>query len=451
MAQSSDPKTYIEQIAKARRKRECFGVKNAGFVLLEVFPVESEKLVREGLKKLLERDQLPPVQTSEGVLAGGWSFDLGYLANADADYSFEVVKKDLPKPIELIEVNFGKAHRVNFCYYVTFNCFIKPEFQDDVETEFVDRESGINDYEPKIREYQMQVESFLHRFIEGIFLAQKTATIRCPSIRVLLADKIDFDDFHNWFVAHAGFLRYLGVRGACSKSGSYLISYEPDRLFKEHGIFAGLMFVSSKAHYTATTERVDHEIVDDVSTIFQYELLTLFTVLYWAVNKIEFWLNDWDMQISKLAATLRSEIARGEKLSALKPVYKDMTRLANDFEASVLKEEANISVMQRVLSNIQKPKSTPLQAIGMELDVLGDLTEAMIYVEEERNQLAFIRRKIDTNSKQCKQYTDFSLQNSMRNLTLVTVALSALALFVALLPNLLSAAAIFAKACHWSG
>lgn len=59
-------------------------------------------------------------------------------------------------------------------------------------------------------------------------------------------------------------------------------------------------------------------------------------------------------------------------------------------------------------------------------------------MDEERDRLNFVRRKISSSSDQCKQLTDFALQSSMRKLMIVAVVLGALAVIVAVWPELSS-------------
>ena len=434
--------------------KQYFPTRNVGIVLLEIFAAEEKESMLDGLRRLFEWTELPTILRMEGVLSAGWDQNLGYLASSDSHYG-DVVKKNLPPPFELIEVRVGQCFE--FCYYLRFKCFIRPEFQSRVEASFIESRTraleatirsterpnvGLFElFEPTIRDYQRQVESFLSMFVPGIFLSQKMdARLRCPSIRVLIADEIDFDKFESWFAAHSEFLRYLGLYGPCSRRDSYLISYQPDRLFKEQGVFAGLTFICSAVDYRAVTDTQDRETLDNVSFLFEIALLPFFVALYWAVNRLERTLAEWEQKVSALESRLRNTITNKRLLvfGSVKPVYGELIRLLNAFETFALNEERNISIMQRTLSHIKSPKSKPLPVFRIKTDVLSDIAEGTRFVEEEQDRLRFVRRKIATDFDQCKQYTDFALQSSMQTLTLVAVFLGVFALVSSLWTQLLS-------------
>ena len=431
---------------KADLIKQCIPVKNIGIIILEVFPAEEKESMLSGLKELFERSELPLTMKMEGLLGGTWWQNIGYLmtnvSHGQRDTALPWVKKKaLPASVASIQVNLGQSF--DFCYYLTFSCAFSSAFQGDVEAAFANsvgpkQTSDVSreEYEPRIRGYQVEIESFLSQFIKGIFLSQKIEKgLRCPSIRVLLADNIDFNNFQNWSDDHFHFLRYLGLDGPCSRLDSYLVSYQPDRLFKEQGIFAGLTFISSLEHYKGKIEHADQETLVYVSDLFQDLLLPFFVVTYWAVSRIELWLVDWESKASDLEKRLRNTFGEGKSFRMVKPVYEDIMQLSIDFEASALREERNISSMKRGIIHAPRPKSEPLPVSGMKMDVLGDVVEGVRFVDEELDHLNFVRRKISSSFDQCKQLTDFALQSGMRNLTIVAVFLGALAL-VAVLPQL---------------
>lgn len=435
---------------KALRSKECFPVKNVGIILLEIFPAEEKEAMLNGLSKLFERTELPPIMKMEGILRGYWWQNIGYLVK-NASHGLGATKKILPTPVAFIEVHLGQ--NFDFCYYLTFRCLFDPAFQGDIESGFVNpmvpRQAADywkEKYEPKIRDCQMQIESFLSQFLKGLFLSQKIDNrLRCPSIRVLVADNIDFSNFQTWFNDHFNFLRYLGLRYPCSRFDSDLIGYQPDRLFKEEGIFAGLTFISSLEHYKRKIDDAARETLDNVSELFEDSLVPFFTVTYWAVSKLELWLADWENKASALENQMRNALADGKPFRSVKPVYKALMRLLSDFETSAIREERNISTMRRGILHTRRPRSEPLPVSGIKLDVLGDLAEGIRFVDEERDRLDFVRRKISSSFDQCKQLTDFALQSSMRNLTIVAVVLGALAVIIAVWPQLSSILAWFAS------
>lgn len=276
---------------KADLIKQCIPVKNIGIILLEVFPVEEKESMLDGLRKLFERTELPRTMKMEGILGGTWWQNIGYLmtkaSHGQGGTALPwVTKKALPTPVAFMEVHLGQ--NFDFCYYLTFRCEFDPAFQDVIEADFLNSkvpkqatDNWEEKHEPRIRDYQMQIESFLSQFLRGMFLSQKIGKgLRCPSIRVLLADSIDFSNFQNWFNGHFLFLDFLGVHDACSRLDSDLISYQPDRLFKEQGIFAGLTFISSLDHYKGKIEHANRETLYNVYSFFEYYLLPFFVATY---------------------------------------------------------------------------------------------------------------------------------------------------------------------------
>ncbi len=226
-----------------------------------------------------------------------------------------------------------------------------------------------------------------------------------------------------------------------------MIGYQPDRLFKPEGIFAGLTFLASEPHHKLVTSRLDRELVDSVYSYFERtSLLPFFIAIYWAVNNIENTVTLWEKKLSPLEARLKEAIVESS-LGSVKSVYEEMAGLRRNFETSVFDEEGRISTMRRTLPRLQRPESDPLPVFGLRLDVCGDIAEGIRFVDEERDRLAFVRRRIATNFEQAKQFTDFQLQSSMQKLTIVAAVLGAIALLVALLPSLSSALAWVASHC----
>jgi len=439
--------THSSEREIKHRRSQSFNTRNIGIILVEIFPVQNEDSMLNGLKSLLERDESPRIQKMEGVLGAGWSLDLGYLTRVKMTPG-NVIKKDLPTPFEGVEVRAGQ--RFDFCYYLTFTCYIDPKFQGGIVEKYVSTTPTLStwdDTEPSIREYQQKIEAYLSQYVRGVFLSQQTGKIRCPSIRILLTDSIDFNDFEKWLSAHYPFLRFLGFRGACSRYGPFLIGYQPDRLFKPEGIFAGLTFLASEPHHKLVTSRLDRELVDSVYSYFERtSLLPFFIAIYWAVNNIENTVTLWEKKLSPLEARLKEAIVESS-LGSVKSVYEEMAGLRRNFETSVFDEEGRISTMRRTLPRLQRPESDPLPVFGLRLDVCGDIAEGIRFVDEERDRLAFVRRRIATNFEQAKQFTDFQLQSSMQKLTIVAAVLGAIALLVALLPSLSSALAWVASHC----
>lgn len=204
----------------------------------------------------------------------------------------------------------------------------------------------------------------------------------------------------------------------------YLIAYQPEQLLKDQGIFAGLTFVCSKIHYKAVSSDLEAEILANVSFFFEMRLLAWFIAIYWAAFNLERQLPQWEDKISTLEEQLRGLLTlKKYRVRPIRPVYAKLMVLHNEFESFPLEEERKVSIMQRSLSRIKPPKSDQaLPVFSIQLDILEDLAQGVRFLDEERDRLGFIRRKIASIFEQCKQFTDFALQSSMRTLTLAAVA-----------------------------
>ena len=424
----SDYHKKFEDEARQRRKDELFEVKNAGIVLLEIFPEEKKAAMLDGLARLFER-KAPLIEDKvEGVLGAGWEQNLGYLVSRDGEYfpDERVVKKDLPAPISLVEVAFGKHYGFGFCYYLVFTCRIKPDFQTGIEDEYVS-EGKPDVYEPRIRSYQEQMESYLAQYVQGIFLSEKTdARLRCPSLRILIANQIEFEKFEDWTRKHFGFLMYLGLIGPASRVDCYLITYQPEHLLKEHGIFAGLTFVCSRVNYKVVSSDFDAEILANVTFFFKMRLLAWFIAIYWAVFKLERELPHWEEKVTGLELELRQLLTlKKYRVGPIRPVYSELMVLRNEFAQFSLDEERKITVMKNFLARDKGLKSDKaLPVFKIEMDTLDDLAQGARFLDEERDHLTFVRRKIDSIFDQCKQFTDFALQSSMRTLSFAAIAIA---------------------------
>jgi len=117
--------------------------------------------------------------------------------------------------------------------------------------------------------------------------------------------------------------------------------------------------------------------------------------------------------------------------------------LRNEFDKFSLDEERKLAVMKSSLSHEKTPKSDQILAVfKIKIDTLEDLARGIRFLDEERDRLVFVRRKIGSIFDQCKQFTDFALQSSMRSLTIAAVILGIFALIVSFaspLQHLLSA------------
>jgi hypothetical protein len=428
----SDFQKKFEEEDRQRRKNELFTVKNAGIVLLEIFPVEKKAAMLDGLARLFERKAPLIDDKVEGVLGGGWEQNLGYLVSRDSEPwpDERIVKKDLPAPFSLVEVAFGKHYGFGFCYYLVFTCRIKPDFQTGIEDEYVS-EGKPDVYEPRMRSYQEQIESYLAKYVQGIFLSEKTdARLRCPSLRILVANQIEFEKFEDWTRKHFRFLLYLGLISPASRVDCYLITYQPEHLLKEHGIFAGLTFVCSKANYKVVSSDLEVEVLANVSFFFKMRLLAWFIAIYWAVFKLERELPGCEEKITALEVELRQLLTlKKYRVRPIRPVYAKLMMLRNEFAQFSLDEERKITVMKNFLARDKGLKSDQiLPVFKIKIDILDDIAQGTRFLDEERDRLTFARRKIASIFDQSKQFTDFALQSSMRTLTIAAVILGILAL-----------------------
>ncbi len=387
-----------------------------------------------------------------GTFQTGWIKNIGCLINERVASRFSPLENfvplQLPPPFEYIEVEVGQTF--DLCYNILFRCVISPDFQNKVKGQFIESRkpefTGTTgrsfryvgpEHEPTIRDYQRQIEAFISDFIKGTFLSQKDeGTVRCPSIRVVVAEKIDFQNFKGWFNEHFDFLRFLGFMFPSRTQGCYLVSYQEDRLFKPVGVFAGLTLMCSKADYTTINkDQIEQEIFENIYWTFQTELLPYFVATYRTHRQLELILPSWEEKSKALEERLQKAVGTKTKgnVELFRNIYAEAFQLLNSFELYASQEDRDLRTMQKNPLLSRPLKSEPLPGRGTSLDVLGDFVEGMRFLDEEIERLTFVRKRIHSITNQCKQYTDFALQSSINSLTRWVVILTAVTALAAIL------------------
>jgi hypothetical protein len=286
----------------------------------------------------------------------------------------------------------------------------------------------------------MQTEGFLSEFAPGIFLSEKSAgRIRCPSIRILTADRVDFEHFEEFFRGRIPLFEFLGTGLVYSRNGPYLISYQEDRLFKETGMFAGLNLIVSHSDLASVPSEMEaFYLASDF--LHLGGRMEYFVALYWSTRQLELELRKWEDLVSGLETRLKVALEGRSSFDSVKKLYEDNARLLSQFENYAFAEEKNIANISGSLARLPRPKSEPVRfSTGNwpEMDVLADIADgADHFLGEEHERLEFMRRRTLAISEQCSQRVDFTLQASMHSLTRLATLIALVALAIALIAAL---------------
>jgi hypothetical protein len=406
-------------------ERSYFSLRNIGIILFDMVPVEKEAVMLDGLRKLLKDPELTlPLGGMSGLLSAGWGRELGRIVSSP--------DQALPEPFAWVEVEVNQRFR--FCYCLLFRCFInsgsriasKEGFRDWLAAG-LEAETSVS----PLHACQIQMEDFLSQFVSGLFLGSKERS-GCPSIRVMLADKVDFGNFDSWFRDHSRFYEYNGMLGIVSRLGSFQVGYQDDRLYGPHGLFAGMNFVCSKADYSHVAGILEEDVIHDASWLFSHYLIGAFEVLYWVVHQIERILPSWECQANDLEKKLRDALTKKTKtvrlrqfmanLGPIEDLYQKSIELLNKVESYAHSERRNMEAMSSYLSHAKPPESESLPFFGRKFNVVEDLFEGAKYrADQEHSRIDSIVHRTQSICDQCSQYTNFELQKNMRTLTWVAV------------------------------
>ncbi len=435
------------------RERAYFPVQNVGMVLLEIIPLDKKDDLTNGLAKLFEAPERLKLQNlgDRGILAAGWSLHIGTLMNGKTpEWPGENVYKDLPDPFKWVDVNIGQVF--NFCFYLVACCMIKEDYRGRIKEKFLEagiwkstKESdGVSfstagpDLEPTIRDYQKQIEDYLAGFVKGLFLSRETnVRVRCPSIRVMMADKVEFEHYDSWFDAHLPFLRFLGSYFASRVEDHTLVSYQEDRLLKEASVSSGMNFICSKAGYrSVTSDPIEKQSLQNASFILERVLIYHFVATYWSQYQLELLLPEWERKSKALEEDLQTIVhSSRSSLGPLRSTYSGALQLLNSFETYALEEEKNVEKMLTEISRkVPAIKSEPANRTGIKLDVIHAFVEGSRFLVEESARLSTIRRSIHSVTSRCRQYTDFKVTEANVYLTTrIKMLTEVLVVFTALL------------------
>ncbi|MGD0550564.1 MAG: hypothetical protein ABSA81_08490 [Candidatus Bathyarchaeia archaeon] len=445
MLESGQEERHLEELnekERSFRERAYFPAQNLGLVLLEIFHLDQKRDLASGLTSMFESAQMLELDDlrDKGILAAGWSERVGTIYPGDshrwpADRG-DVYKGDLPQPFAWVDIHVGQVF--DFCFYLVANCLIKADHRDSIKDKFL--QAGVwrttrqhddttiesragPELEPTMREYQRQIEEYLSRFVKGIFLSRETAqSVRCPSIRVMVSDSVDFQNYDSWVSDHALFLRFLlGTYGfIASRLECWLISYQEDRMFKEASVSSGVNFVCSKVGFRSVSDNpIEEQIFENASHIFRTWLLLKFVATYWSHYQLELPLPEWQTRCKNLEEDLRKVLGASKiTLKSLRNNYSEAFRLLNSFEQYALEEERNVRTMLAESSRgIPTIDSEPANRTGIKLDVLRNFIEDRGYLDEEKAHLNNVRRIISSVTYRCRQFTDFKVAESNERLT----------------------------------
>jgi hypothetical protein len=405
-----------------------------GLVLFDLVPAEKRESLIDGIRQMIRGPELPEIPRGlGGTLGGGWRVNIGPLKESKALEAFEWIEGSIGQDFD-------------FCYFLTFRCILRPDLRNTLEEGFLKAGEWVSskttgpegaietrhreqDLEPTIRLVQKQLETFLSKFLPGIYISAQSekATVKCPSARILVADHIDFDNFQTWFREHTEFMLFLGMGFAASRLGPYLLSYQPDRVISESGMFAGLNIVISRKALPKPSENEGDSFMNASST-FISEIVPLFEIVYWVQFARESILPGWSTKADPLNSRL-DELLHGNNLPslhALMPYYREAIRLFNEFEGYSIDETRRIDLMKNSSMLKRGMKSTALTGpIGIEIDILADLNEGAVkFIDEEDKSLKHVLQKIRSLSEQYQHHADFALQRGMSTLTKVALAIS---------------------------
>lgn len=421
----------IEMNEQQRRLREraYFPARNIGVIILEIFTLNWKEELAKGLTSLFEATQ--PIELddlrSKGILAAGWSVRVGTIfPGTRPRWPMEqgnVYKDDLPGAVGWIDIEIGQAF--DFCFYLIARTYIKGQERDrplSIKNEFL--EAGIYratriadgtlystvgpDYESRIRNLQSQIEEYLSRFFKGLFLKRTMPKgLRCPNIRVMCADSIDFQHYDVWSGEHVHFLRFL-LRSyslvAASRLDCWLVSQEEDRMFKEASVSSGMNLLCSQANFHAVGDNpIEEQAFQNAAHIFRTWLLPSFVAAYWSHYQLELHLRTWDDRISSL--DLQELDRERPSLKSIREIYRKAIEFSNSFERFAISEERNL---RTVKTRLRTPafNSEPARQTPPKIDMFREFVEDRSYLAEEKAGLTNIRRRTNSILSRCRQHSN---------------------------------------------
>ncbi len=294
--------------------------------------------------------------------------DNGKTIRVSTEKNFLLLKLNNEKTKLNIEIDDGRADE-----FITKTKNDKLNIYDDHYYRLEVKEEGghLNIYHPAgiikslipenekgIDKNQLELENFLRESCNGIYLnANKFKKDRpsCPSIKILMAETISFDNFKNWKDNNKYFLDSLGINSLYDYSklelGSdkFLLGYQkafhssPTHSMEDffhialqfQGLSSGLIIIYSDKGFGG--DNVEHDdIVNIIHNHPKCEFVNLFFGVYWPYYQVDIVQKNWENKIEEL----NKKIMELSMLNDIQELYKKSILDYKDFESFCLIEDS---------------------------------------------------------------------------------------------------------------
>ncbi len=196
--------------------------------------------------------------------------------------------------------------------------------------------------EKGIDKYQLELENFLREFCNGIYLnfnKFKKDKPSCPSIKILSAEPIPFDNFKNWKDNNKNFLDSFGLNSRYDYSklelgfDKFLLGYQkafhssPIHSIEDfsrfalqfQGLSSGLIIIYPDKGFGR--DNVEHDdIVYIIHNHTKCKFVNLFFGVYWPYYQVDIVQKNWENKIEEL----NKKIMELSRLNDIQELYKKL-------------------------------------------------------------------------------------------------------------------------------
>lgn len=483
--ESEENDRWKEHNERSRKRLESqyFDVKNLAVILIDFVPYERKAEMIEGLKRLFQYDKLTPERIiarsinidkipdmkESGLLSGGVG-PIGTLLSNKISWTIPMGSVvELPDPFERIEIWI--AQLVDFSYCLMYTFVLNDDYQNrGIRDSFVQSEdfveykeslpSGRNvkmfkpkgpEFEITLKAYEREAEVSLSKFSYGLFLNENYSPNRpCPSVRVLSTPKIDFTNIEKWINDHFLFLRHLGMGWIFSRYNGALLTYQEFTLFGESAGFPkGITLLYSEQDIkTEPGDSVEHIITYDTMMLTSHSFIEFLFPVYWAAYHINDLQRKWTKELEALASrSVASHNTAATPFQDIKQQTMQTIQFYGQFASVANKERIHIRKMSERLDmyakKFAKEELTPMNLGRQEFNIYDDLQSGIErWLKQENQMLDEVQRQIETLHGYYRDltnaelgFTNISLQNKVKWLTIAVVSLAAISAFVAIVTD----------------
>lgn len=459
---------------------QYFDIKNLAVIFLDFVPYERKNEMIEGLKRLFQYDKLSaeriiahdinidkiPDMKQSGLPSGGGYTRIGTLLNSKISWTFPMGSVvELPDPFESLEI--WVVQFVDFSYCVAYSCRLREDYYNrGIRETFVrsgdfveDKEDQLTgskikmwralgpEFENTIKAYETDMEVFLSQFSHGLFLNSDYASNKpCPSVRVLSTPKIDFANIEQWVNDHFIFIRYLRIASIFCRHNGALLTYQIDKIFGEAGFPKGLTLLYSEQDIKKESDNnIESYIIYLATLLATHSFAEFLFPIYWAAYHINDLQQRWSKELEKFAAvSMQGKSTSPNLFDDVKQQTKKIIGFYGKFASIANKERINIRKMTERINLFGKHAREEVISMGlkktMEFDVYEDLRSGIDrWLTQENLMLEEVQRQVETLQGYYRDlantelgFSNISLQNILKWLTIAIVSLAAISAFVAL-------------------